>query len=520
MKTIGLILVIIGMGMAAAFGSQNADPVRLAQIIEGRADVLKKQTVHTLTAYCVALPDGNRSQEQLTDGCPPIPAEASADSVDELGGVWSKARKLGAAAKALVKQQKKSYCRLVVGESLTDDQAKDECPAVKKNSTEPAIVSAHEAWLETRSALAPVEVDAQAKRAAYCALITGDQPTAEQVVDGCTTGTEKSDVAAIEAARKVWMEAWAAVTPAREALKTAYANLCGMKVDGFLVSVQRSASCQPAKKPSDASAIAAARTKWQDAVKDAADKKATADASRSALCSVANDGSLSRPQAKAKCLPVPSKAPPFKVAELRNTWKKTAQLSKHAKAAKKYGAKSVDPGTRMKGWFSVAGFPFLLGLLIMVAGGLMARRADRKANLAATEVPSGKSATAPVDFGTLLSQTTAELDGIHANALAKREAPSQEDLDATKLAIEKLQTESFERIVSARSALIARYGMAGFAEVFGPFSGGERYVNRAWSSLVDMYWHETIDSLKIAGEHLAEANDALQRVIAEQEKKA
>jgi|GEM_PF-2124373 len=515
MKHLALLLVIVGMGMAAAFGSQNADPIRLAQIIEGRAAVLGKQSKKALVAYCKVLPGNARSKEQLADGCAPVPKQVDAGAVDTLGSTWAEQRKVASAAKQLAGQRKKKYCGMLSGDALTADQAKDGCEPVKKTGTADEVAKAQETWLGAREALAPLEVAAQAKRAEYCALVVDGKQTEEQTKDGCVIGKTASDAAKIAAARVEWQKVWEPVPVARKALKTAYATLCNIKVDGQLVASQRSANCQPAKTPAEAGAIADARAKWQEADKEASTNGKAAAESKTKLCEVAAGETLTSAQEKAGCAEVPEKGDAAKVAELRKKWQDLKTLAGHAAGAKKYAAGAVDPGTRMSGWFNVAGIPFLLGLLIMGIGGILARRVAKAEALAdGGGEGDAKSPTAPTDFGDLLKQTADAIRKLHEEAAAT-DKPSQDQLDATKTGIEAIQGEQIERIVSARSALIARYGMGGFAEVFGPFSAGERYMNRAWSALVDMYWHETVSSLSIALEHLEEASAALDKVVAE-----
>ena len=512
-QTLGLLLVVIGMGMAAAFGAQNADPIRLGQIINGRAAVLSQQAAKAKTNYCKVLPQGKRSDQQLKDKCAPVPQKAAPEAIEELGKTYSKERKKAAAAGSLAAQRKKAYCSMVANDALSPQQQSDGCTAVKKSTTAEAIEKLHATWMAAREAVSPLEVASQGKRAIYCDKVIDGKSTETQLKDGCPTGSTGSDEASIATARSAWQEAWKPVPAARKAVVESYAALCNAKVDGRLIAVQRSASCQPAKKSSEAPKIVDARKNWREAADDATEKKKAAAASKTKLCAVAA-AELSLTQQKAGCPVVPSKKGGDRVAELRATWLETQKLAGYAAAAKTHAATSVDPGTRMSGWFSVAGLPFMLGLIIMAFGGLLTRRAVKAEALAQGDSETtAKSANAPVDFGDLLRQTAEAVKALHADASAKP-APTQEDMDAVKTSIETIQREKIERLVSARGALIARHGMGSFAEIFGPFSGGERYLNRAWSALVDLYWHETTHSLKLAGDHMDEAIAALDKVLA------
>ena len=71
-----------------------------------------------------------------------------------------------------------------------------------------------------------------------------------------------------------------------------------------------------------------------------------------------------------------------------------------------------------------------------------------------------------------------------------------------------LEGEVF-RLVEGRHALQASLGGARFAEVFGPFASGERFLNRAWSAGVDGYAEEARACLTQALERLREAEEAL-----------
>ncbi len=87
--------------------------------------------------------------------------------------------------------------------------------------------------------------------------------------------------------------------------------------------------------------------------------------------------------------------------------------------------------------------------------------------------------------------------------------PSRADMERTKDAVHELAVARFEAIVAARTRVQARYGMAGFAELYGPFSSAERYVNRAWSALVDQHWPEAKASVARAAEDLARTKSVL-----------
>ncbi len=196
-------------------------------------------------------------------------------------------------------------------------------------------------------------------------------------------------------------------------------------------------------------------------------------------------------------------------AKARDAWLAAfeAQIAPSAKAKV---ALPTPPKQRVTSWFSESGLPFLLGLAMVVIGAVLARKAVKAEALSEAPRADGRG---PVDFGVLLGELHAA-----AAALATRmdAGETAEAAAEAKLAIEAMQLEQFAPLVEARSKLQARYGLAGFAEVFGPFSGGERRINRAWSALVDDHWPEAHDSVNQAVGSLAEAQEALARVIAAQ----
>lgn len=168
----------------------------------------------------------------------------------------------------------------------------------------------------------------------------------------------------------------------------------------------------------------------------------------------------------------------------------------------------TPPGTRVSAWFAESGVFFLIGLALVLAGAIMARKAV-KAEALSDKPKSGGAG--PVDFGVLLGELRVAARGL-ADEMTGADGG---DRAGAKAAIEAMQHEQFAPLVEARGKLQARYGLAGYAEVFGPFSGAERRINRAWSALVDEHWPEARDSVLQAAEALDEAVAALERVVAQ-----
>jgi hypothetical protein len=170
--------------------------------------------------------------------------------------------------------------------------------------------------------------------------------------------------------------------------------------------------------------------------------------------------------------------------------------------------KPTDPSLRVSQWFSESGIPFLGGLLLVVVGAIIGRKAVR-AEAAGTG--GGKKGPEAVDFGALIKSLKAEITEL---AKGMGETPEAGQIEQVKSRIEALQFEAFEPIVEARGRIQVRFGIADYAELFSPFSSAERRINRSWSALVDNHWPEACDSMRIAANHLAETETILDRLLA------
>ena len=162
---------------------------------------------------------------------------------------------------------------------------------------------------------------------------------------------------------------------------------------------------------------------------------------------------------------------------------------------------AMPSGERLKALFDRAGVPFLIGLVLVVTGSLVSRSAVKAA---AQGSGASKDGSGPVDFGAMLHGLHASVSSI-ADRLAQTHEPTPADFKAMIAEIEALQLEAFEPLVEARGQVQARYGMATFAAIFGPLSGGERFINRTWSALVDKHWPEATQSARSAAQELATA---------------
>jgi hypothetical protein len=134
-----------------------------------------------------------------------------------------------------------------------------------------------------------------------------------------------------------------------------------------------------------------------------------------------------------------------------------------------------EPRTRLSEWAVTGGPGFAVGVLLIGVGAFLARRQQSE------EAASG-GAHGDLDFPGTVAGLARE-----AAELAKQAAQVPMDTDAPELraAIERLHNEQIAPLVETRGSFIAKHGIGVFAEYFGPFSGGERNMARAWSALTD-----------------------------------
>ena len=199
---------------------------------------------------------------------------------------------------------------------------------------------------------------------------------------------------------------------------------------------------------------------------------------------------------------------PDAVAKARATWV-TAAAKEVEPKARLAAATLPGPGERFSGWLSVAGLPFLIGLLLIGAGAVVSRKAIK----AAMSGDEGQASAGKVDFAVLLMQLRDDTAALSVDA-GQIASPSADEREGVKARIETLQLNCIEPLVEARHQLQNRIGLAGFAAVFSPLSAGEWKMNRAWSALVDQHWPETVASLAASSEQLAVAAEKLTEELA------
>jgi hypothetical protein len=81
------------------------------------------------------------------------------------------------------------------------------------------------------------------------------------------------------------------------------------------------------------------------------------------------------------------------------------------------------------------------------------------------------------------------------------------DTDALHARVDSIVAGPVTEFAEGRQALAEVFGLAGYAGVMGPFSHGERYLNRAWSASADGYREEAEAYARRAGPLFREAAD-------------
>lgn len=168
--------------------------------------------------------------------------------------------------------------------------------------------------------------------------------------------------------------------------------------------------------------------------------------------------------------------------------------------------KPTEPSLRVTQWFEQSGIPFLGGLLLVFIGAIIGRRAVK--DEASGKGKKGRAQA--IDLTEAIGGLAAELKAL---ADGMGETPETAQIDSIKDRLEALQFEAFQPIIESRGRAQVRFGIASYAELFGPFSSAERRANRAWSALVDKHWPEARASLRIAADQMAEAETILARLI-------
>ena len=146
-----------------------------------------------------------------------------------------------------------------------------------------------------------------------------------------------------------------------------------------------------------------------------------------------------------------------------------------------------EPRERLMGWARSNALPTALGLVLVVAGGLMSRR------------KGGSEEEGPADAGPSesFSQT---LSSLIETLDAMEEPLTSEPDDGTAPEIREQINDLLEGPIAGwvnrREVLIDADGLGAFAEYFGLFSAGERNLSRMWTTLTDGRPDVALDALQ------------------------
>ena len=148
---------------------------------------------------------------------------------------------------------------------------------------------------------------------------------------------------------------------------------------------------------------------------------------------------------------------------------------------------------RIDAWGSVAGWPFAAGALLMVTGGIVARRAMARH---AHEQATGGEETA--DTHALLAQ-------IEAAVAALPEEHPERDAQALRHQLDVLLDELIPEFLEVRQRHEIALGALGYAELSSAFASAERNLARAWSALTDEAWEEVPPCIASARQAITQA---------------
>lgn len=191
---------------------------------------------------------------------------------------------------------------------------------------------------------------------------------------------------------------------------------------------------------------------------------------------------------------------PADVQMSRDAWQ--ASIVAHEEMVAQLAEMTPPPaGARLGAWFKLSGVPFLFGLIFVVAGSLLSRKA-LKDELDSRSEKSNDNESGPVDFGQKLASLSQDVKALADEMAQRAEGPTEEDFALVQARLETFQLEGFEPLIEARVQVQARHGLAGFAAIFGPLSSAERFINRAWSALVDRHWPEASASVANAAREI------------------
>ncbi|MFT7580147.1 MAG: hypothetical protein ACI9MR_001814 [Myxococcota bacterium] len=486
MKWIGLLLLALGTGLAASYGAQNIEEVTELSNAKVRAQVLATVETKAKAAYCTTKPD-----VEGVEGVPvEVPTEADVAAVTALKEAdGCKAADAGTSVEVLLERLQAAHLARKNAD-VADAASVAEARNAWLVASEKALV--HQAWSDTGfrgNAPAGIGKDEPKEEAGtliasrdsllsvYCATSRADRgldPLKE--ADGCKKRKYSTRVNGMMGLWKSLAQEAEAVMPYKR--KALEATLIPRFDSPEAFEVELLA--------------------FQETVR--VEKRATLLANGKAKLATLRAGAA----------PVPA------VEAARKAWVNAHDNAMAPNAINKTLPRPPAPGVRLDGWLGGPGTIFFVGLVLIIAGVVVARRANKAAVMADPKSVGGKK---PVDFGELLATVQSNVAAL-ATTMEETAEPDSNDQTMVMESVEAFVRDDVERLIESRSRLIARYGMGAFAEIFGPFSSGERYLNRAWSTVVDKHWTEATSSMHKSAKGFAAAQEALAIVVANHAKKA
>lgn len=146
---------------------------------------------------------------------------------------------------------------------------------------------------------------------------------------------------------------------------------------------------------------------------------------------------------------------------------------------------------------------FALGCIGML-GGAMLIRAENVRRI--TEAGEGRAdATGSAESN--LQSLRQELANLRKQLAS--ETTADERLNLIDKQVERMTSEHVPPFLAARPILVARLGLAGYAQLMDHFAAGERQLNRAWSAAADGYEEHAVECLERAAVLLEEAEQRM-----------
>jgi hypothetical protein len=193
--------------------------------------------------------------------------------------------------------------------------------------------------------------------------------------------------------------------------------------------------------------------------------------------------------------------------EAHQAWRQASWAAKQAEADPSASPPAPPPPRqRLAEWAGVGGVGWGAGIALILVGAVLARRQSAEA------FAGGGEGVGAVDFPGTLARLRVELEALASDLSG---VAMDETAPGLRARLDDLRIGLIEPVVDGRGQLIARHGIARFAEYFSPFSAGERNLNRCWSALTDGHAVVARDALTKAQAELDEAAKAWARVNGE-----